>query len=99
MVASSIPGMSGEPLDSKKFAIVFVPAAEFQETEQLVNFGPFLVDSAQLGFWSRVLWAAPFAGLLLVLLIVLILRADWRQALLQRMGLRRSTRTSMPVRA
>jgi len=25
MVASSIPGMSGEPLDSKKFAIVFVP--------------------------------------------------------------------------
>jgi type III secretion protein J len=99
MVASSIPGMSGEPLDSKKFAIVFVPAAEFQDTERLVNFGPFLIDSANLDFWNRMLWLAPFAALLLIALIVLILRGDWRNALLQRVGLRRSARTSMPVRA
>jgi type III secretion protein J len=99
MVASSIPGMSGEPLDSKKFAIVFVPAAEFQDTERLVSFGPFLVDSANLDFWNRMLWLAPFAALLLIALIVLALRGDWRDALLQRIGLRRSARTSMPVRA
>ncbi|WP_296262360.1 MULTISPECIES: type III secretion system inner membrane ring lipoprotein SctJ [unclassified Pseudomonas] len=98
MVASSIPGMSGEPLDSKKFAIVFVPAAEFQDTERLVNFGPFLIDSANLGFWKTLLWVAPFAGVLLIALLVLMLRGDWRGAVLQRFGLRRGERTSMPVR-
>lgn len=99
MVASSIPGMSGEPLDSKKFAIVFVPAAEFQDTERLVNFGPFLVDSTNLGFWKSMVWAAPFAGLVLILLLVLILRGDWRNALLQRIGLRRGEASNLPVRA
>lgn len=98
MVASSIPGMSGEPLDSKKFAIVFVPAAEFQDTERLVNFGPFLIDSANLGFWKSMLWAAPFAGVLLIVLLVLMLRGDWRSAVWQRIGLRRGERSSMPVR-
>lgn len=99
MVASSIPGMSGEPLDSRKFAIVFVPAAEFQDTERLVGFGPFLIDSDNLGFWKNMLWAAPFTGLLLIILIVLGVRGDWRAALLQRIGLRRGDRSSLPVRA
>jgi type III secretion protein J len=99
MVASSIPGMSGEPLDSKKFAIVFVPAAEFQDTERLVNFGPFLIDSDNLGFWKNMLWIAPFAALLLLTLVVLGVRGDWRTALLQRIGLRGGERSSLPVRA
>ncbi|MFY1663056.1 type III secretion system inner membrane ring lipoprotein SctJ [Pseudomonas sp. Pseu.R1] len=99
MIASSIPGMSGEPLDSKKFAIVFVPAAEFQDTERLVHFGPFLVDSDNLGFWKGVLWASPAAGVLLILLLILALRSDWRNALLQRIGLQRGERSSLPVRA
>ncbi|WP_062389034.1 type III secretion system inner membrane ring lipoprotein SctJ [Pseudomonas abietaniphila] len=98
MVASSIPGMSSEPLDAKKFAIVFVPAAEFQDTERLVNFGPFLVDSDHLGFWKDVVWAAPFAALLLIFLVVLGVRGDWRAALLQRLGLRRGDRSGLPVR-
>lgn len=98
MVASSIPGMSGESPDSKKFAIVFVPAAEFQDTERLVNFGPFLVDSANLGFWKGMLWAAPFMVLVFILLLVLILRADWRSAFLQRIGIGRGQRSNMPVR-
>ncbi|SEP66127.1 type III secretion protein J [Pseudomonas sp. NFACC02] len=98
MVASSIPGMSSEPLDAKKFAIVFVPAAEFQDTERLVNFGPFLVDSDHLGFWKYVVWAAPFAALLLIFLVVLGVRGDWRAALLQRLGLRRGDRSGLPVR-
>jgi type III secretion protein J len=99
MVASSIPGMSGEPLDSKKFAIVFVPAAEFQETERLVNFGPFLVDSDHLGFWNSMLWVAPFAALLIIVLLVLGIRSDWRGAVLQRIGLGRGERSNLPVRA
>jgi type III secretion protein J len=99
MVASSIPGMSGEPLDSKKFAIVFVPAAEFQDTERLVNFGPFLVDSDNLGFWNSMLWAAPVAALLIIALLVLGIRSDWRAAVLQRIGLGRSERSNLPVRA
>jgi type III secretion protein J len=99
MVASSIPGMSGEPLDSKKFAIVFVPAAEFQDTERLVNFGPFLVDSDHLGFWNSMLWVAPFAALLIIVLMVLGIRSDWRGAVLQRIGLGRGERSNLPVRA
>lgn len=99
MVASSIPGMSGEPLDSKKFAIVFVPAAEFQDSERLVHFGPFLVDSEHLGFWKSMVWAAPFAAIVLIVLLVLILRGDWRSALLQRIGLRRGEGSNLPVRA
>lgn len=99
MVASSIPGMSGEPLDSKKFAIVFVPAAEFQDTERLVHFGPFLVDSENLGFWKGMVWAAPFGVLLVIALLVLILRSDWRQALFARIGLGRSERSNLPARA
>jgi type III secretion protein J len=99
MVASSIPGMSGEPLDSKKFAIVFVPAAEFQDTERLVNFGPFLVDSDHLGFWNSMLWVAPFAALLVIVLLVLGIRSDWRGAVLQRIGLGRGERSNLPVRA
>jgi type III secretion protein J len=99
MVASSIPGMSGEPLDSKKFAIVFVPAAEFQDTERLVNFGPFLVDSDHLGFWNSMLWVAPFAALLIIVLLVLGIRSDWRGAVLQRIGLGRGERSNLPVRA
>ncbi|MFJ3485266.1 type III secretion system inner membrane ring lipoprotein SctJ [Pseudomonas sp. NPDC090202] len=98
MVASSIPGMSGEPLDSKKFAIVFVPAAEFQDTERLVGFGPFLLNSEQLSFWKTLLWIAPFAVLLLIVLLALGLRSDWREALLQRIGLRRGERSGLPVR-
>lgn len=99
MVASSIPGMSGEPLDSKKFAIVFVPAAEFQDTERLVNFGPFLVDSEHLEFWKTMLWGAPFAGLLLIVLILLGVRSDWRDTVLRLLRLRRADRSGLPVRA
>jgi type III secretion protein J len=99
MVASSIPGMSGEPLDSKKFAIVFVPAAEFQDTERLVNFGPFLVDSEHLEFWKMMLWGAPFAGLLLIVLILLGVRSDWRDTVLRLLRLRRADRSGLPVRA
>lgn len=84
MVASSIPGMSGESLDSKKLAIVFVPAAEFQDTERLVNFGPFLLDSQNLGFWKGVAWVLPVVLLMLIAALTLGLRADWREALLQR---------------
>jgi type III secretion protein J len=98
MVASSVPGLSVEPLNSKKFAIVFVPAAEFQDVERLVNFGPFLVDSANLNFWTRMLWFAPFSALLLIALIVLILRGDWRDALLQHIGMRSSSRTTPALR-
>jgi type III secretion protein J len=97
MVASSIPGMSGESPDSKKFAIVFVPAAEFQDTERLVSFGPFLIDNQNLGYWTLMGWAVPAGVLLLIVLVALALRSDWREALLQRIGLRRN-RLTMPAR-
>lgn len=97
MVASSIPGMSGESPDSKKFAIVFVPAAEFQDTERLVSFGPFLIDNQNLGYWTLMGWAVPAGVLLLIVLVALALRSDWREALLQRIGLRRN-RSTMPAR-
>lgn len=98
MVFSSIPGMSGESVDSKKFAIVFVPAAEFKDAQHLVSYGPFLVDSQQLGFWSAMLWVAPIVGLLVIVLGALGLRRDWRYAVLQRIGTLRGKRSTLPAR-
>lgn len=101
MVASSIPGMSSVPLDSKKTAIVFVPAAQFQDSERLVNFGPFLVGSERRGFWTIMFWVAPLAVLLLIFLILLGVRSDWREAVLRwlrlRLRLRRARRSGLPV--
>ena len=100
MVASSIPGMSSQSADSKKFSIVFVPAAEFQETKQWVNFGPFKLDSADLPFWNVMLWVIP-AGLVVLLgIAALLLRSDWRAALLKRIGAGGSRgRSTIPARA
>ncbi|SPZ16263.1 type III secretion inner membrane ring lipoprotein SctJ (plasmid) [Pseudomonas luteola] len=99
MVASSIPGMSGTTtMDSKKFSIVFVPAAEFRDTQQLVSFGPFLVDSEKAAFWSRMVWVAPAGMVLLVLVLMLLVRSDWRSALLQRVTSRRGGGSNLPSR-
>lgn len=98
MVASSIPGMaSGTGPDSRKFSLVFVPAAEFHDSQQLVSFGPFLVDSKQVGFWSRMVWLAPVGVLGLVVLLMLGVRADWRAALFGRVSRRRGG-TNLPSR-
>ncbi|WLI10721.1 type III secretion inner membrane ring lipoprotein SctJ [Pseudomonas sp. FP603] len=80
MVASSLPGMSGETSDSKKISIVFVPAGEFQETERLVEFGPFFIDSRNLGFWKKMTYGGVLLLPLLIAALMLSLRADWRRA-------------------
>ncbi|SDH58555.1 type III secretion protein J [Pseudomonas flavescens] len=98
MVASSIPGMADTAsADSAKFSIVFVPAAAFDDAEPLVKFGPFLLEEHQLGFWQRVLWIAPGLLILLSLVLVLVTRADWRQALFSRIAPRRPP-TTLPSR-
>lgn len=98
MVASSIPGMSDTVTpDSAKFSIVFVPATAFEDAEPLVKFGPFLLEKHQLGFWQRTLWLAPPLGILLVLLLALVARPDWRRALLARFTPRRPA-TTLPSR-
>lgn len=98
MVSSSIPGMADTvSADSGKFSIVFVPAAAFDDAEPLVKFGPFLLEEHQLGFWQRVLWGAPAFLILLLLVIVLAARADWRHALFSRFAPRRSA-TTLPSR-
>lgn len=99
MVASSIPGMSAQSTDSKKFSIVFVPAAEFQETRQWASFGPFKLDSENLPFWNMMLWLAPAGAVLLLLAVLLLVRRDWRATLLQRLGVRRGSRSTLPARA
>lgn len=98
MVASSIPGMSTQSTDSKKFAIVFVPAAEFQETTQWSSFGPFKIDSSNLPFWNAMLWLIPAGVVLLLLIVALLLRGDWRATLLRRVGLARRNHSNVPAR-
>ncbi|MBD1589587.1 type III secretion system inner membrane ring lipoprotein SctJ [Pseudomonas typographi] len=99
MVASSIPGMSaGATPDSRKFSLVFVPAAEFRDTQQLAGFGPFLVDSSQVAFWGRMAWAVPVGMVVLLVLAMLAVRADWRLALLQRLWPRRGGGATLPSR-
>jgi type III secretion protein J len=99
MVASSIPGMvGGNTPDSRKLSIVFVPAAEFHDTQHWIGFGPFLVDSNQAGFWSRTVWIAPFLLVLLLGVVALALRSDWRSAVLGRVLRRRRTGLSLSSR-
>lgn len=99
MVASSIPGMSTQSAESKKFSIVFVPAAEFQETTQWVSFGPFKLDSANLPFWNLMLWLVPVGLAVLLLIIALLLRSDWRASVLRRIGFAGRSRSTVPARA
>jgi type III secretion protein J len=100
MVASSIPGMvsGGATPDSRKFSIVFVPAAEFHDSQQWVSFGPFRIDSEQIGFWKRMVWLAPVGLVLLLGIVALLLRADWRSAVLGRVMPRRGGGTNLPSR-
>lgn len=99
MVASSIPGMAETVTgDSGKFSIVFVPATAFDDVEPLAKFGPFLLEEHQLGFWQRTLWVAPPLGILLLLVLALAARPDWRRALLARIAPRRPA-TTLPSRS
>lgn len=85
MVASSIPGMSQDSANSKKFSIIFVPAVEFKDKQTLVNFGPFLINSDDAGFWSMLVIAAPLGALVVLLVLALLLRPDWRAGLFGRL--------------
>ncbi|KAF1006976.1 MAG: Yop proteins translocation lipoprotein J [Pseudomonas fluorescens] len=85
MVASSIPGMSQDSANSKKFSIIFVPSVEFKEKQTLVNFGPFLINSEDAGFWSMMVIALPAGAVVLLLVIALLLRPDWRSGLFGRL--------------
>jgi type III secretion protein J len=99
MVASSIPGMiAGSAPDSRKFSIVFVPATEFHDTQHWVSLGPFLIDSNQAGFWGRMIWIVPLAFALVMAVLALLLRADWRSALFARLGRRGRNGLTLPSR-
>lgn len=98
MVASSIPGMAdAAATDSGKFSIVFVPAAVFEDSVSLAKFGPFLLEAHQLDFWQRAVWIISLLGLLALLVIVLMVRGDWRRALLEGV-LSRRTHAVLPSR-
>ncbi|VVN54513.1 hypothetical protein PS685_01588 [Pseudomonas fluorescens] len=67
MVASSIPGMAMAIDNAHKITTVFVLAAAFQDNQQLLFFGPFLVPQQDLGFWKS-LFAALVTGCLLAII-------------------------------
>ncbi|ARS46862.1 YscJ/HrcJ family type III secretion apparatus lipoprotein [Ectopseudomonas mendocina DLHK] len=91
MVVSSIPGLASTGVESsEKFSIVFVPAAELQDADTLVPFGPFLIESQKLGFWQLMSWLIPLGGLLLLAILTLLVRQDWRSVLLRRVRPRQS---------
>lgn len=66
MVASSIPGMATALDNPNKITTVFVPATAFQDKQQLLFFGPFLVPEQNLGFWKKTFAGGVF-GLLLAI--------------------------------
>lgn len=66
MVASSIPGMATALDNPHKITTVFVPATTFQDTQQLLFFGPFLVPKQDLGFWKKTFYGAILGFLLAI---------------------------------
>ena len=71
MVASSIPGMTTAIDNPHKITTVFVPAAAFQDKQQLFFFGPFLVPEERLGFWQATFGVTVFGCLLAIIAPVL----------------------------
>lgn len=67
LVASSIPGMSTAIDNPHKITTVFVPATAFQDKQQLLFFGPFLVPEERLGFWQTTFAATVFGCLLAII--------------------------------
>ena len=67
LVASSIPGMATAIDNPYKITTVFVPATAFQDKQQLVFFGPFLLPEQRLGFWKKAFAAAVFGCLLAII--------------------------------
>lgn len=57
LVASSIPGMTMTADNPQKLTVVFVPAAAYNEQQQLSRVGPFLIPEQDTHFWSVVLIA------------------------------------------
>ena len=72
LVASSIPSMATALDNPDKITTVFVPSAEFQEKQQLLFFGPFLVPEQNLGFWKAV-----FVSLVTGLILIMLALAIW----------------------
>ncbi|NWB53564.1 type III secretion system inner membrane ring lipoprotein SctJ [Pseudomonas sp. F8002] len=64
MVASSIPGMASAIENTQKLTVVFVPATAYQEKQQLIYLGPFLVPEQDLAFWRTSIIASLIALLL-----------------------------------
>ncbi len=89
--------MAQETNDAKKFSIIFVPSVEFKDQQNLTPFGPFFIDSRDLGFWSLMLWVLPVGTLLVLLCVVLLIRADWRAALLGRLRPRQRGTANYPT--
>lgn len=78
MVASSIPGMNGA--DDKKLAVIFVPAQDYLETEELINIGPFSLTPERLQFWQ---WIGGLCAVALLMLLggLVAINPAWRKRL------------------
>lgn len=74
LVASSIPGMATALDNPHKITTVFVPAAAFQDKQQLLFFGPFLVPEHDLEFWKIIFCAAVFGFFLAIITPVIWLK-------------------------
>ncbi|AZE59175.1 MULTISPECIES: type III secretion system inner membrane ring lipoprotein SctJ [Pseudomonas] len=73
MVSSSIPGMTTVTDNPQKLTVIFVPAAAYQERQNLVYFGPFLIPGDDLGFWRASLTFSVIGLVLSVVAAVLLL--------------------------
>lgn len=78
LVRTSIPGLSDHPED---LSVIFVPAAEYQEQQQWLSWGPFWMEKSQLPFWQMMSMVGGVSVLVLLTAILLWLKPSWRQRL------------------
>lgn len=79
LVASSIPGLSGK--EEQKLAIVFVPSESYREAPRMVRIGPYSVPEERIELLKLLLVVGLLGGIV-ILLILLALKPEWRNALL-----------------
>ncbi|MDW6001951.1 type III secretion system inner membrane ring lipoprotein SctJ [Vibrio mangrovi] len=81
LVRTSIPGLSDK---KDKMSVVFVPATVYREQMQLVYFGPFLIKKDDVSFWQGVVVSTVVVLLLLLGVLTIWLKQEWRQAVFGR---------------
>ncbi|TDO96330.1 type III secretion system inner membrane ring lipoprotein SctJ [Marinomonas balearica] len=81
LVRTSIPGLTAKP---DKLSVVFVETKAYQEQQQLVKVGPFLMDKSDLWIWRSAIISVSVMFVLLLFALAFAIKPELKYLILQR---------------